>query len=665
MNLVHKPILYRRISSILGLLIIISIQAVCAQPTIDDQRKRYLQAQKSLSAGQLTTFKKLTGSLIDYPLYPYLLHDYIRPRLSSIDDEDIINFLKKYNDLPITNDLRKRWLRVLVRKGRWQTFLDNYTTQTDTVLKCYQLQARIKTNTNSYLLEDTRSMWLAGESQPEECDPAFALLYKSDLMTPELVWERVRLAMQNNKTSLAKYLSNRLEPTDQKLVDRWISTYKNPARGTSNFDMEDTPLAREILSQSMNRLAAANIDTAITRWGKLSSAYSFSEEQIRKINRSLAVRAVISKHQKSKELLNTIDNNNVNEDIFHWRLRDALENNDWTALVRWTEGTPPDESIRLRWQYWRARALEMTGDKPAAIKLYNTLALERDYYGFMAADRIKLDYTIGHQSLPEDMETWHAVSNRPGVQRAHELHMIGNKYYARREWNFIVNKLSSYELQVAAMIVSNWGWHDRTILTLGKAKAYDDLILRFPIVFEDTMKKYSEMRNLDLGWMYALTRAESAFMTDARSPSGALGLMQVMPATGKETAEFINFKSFQNSYLLEPDKNITIGSAYLKRVYDRYNNIILATTSYNAGPNAVARWIPKDECMEADIWIEKIPYNETRKYVSRIMFYATLYDWRLNNEVTRINKRMSNISSKNSSNVANLSCSVSSKISGL
>jgi soluble lytic murein transglycosylase len=665
MNLVQKPILYRHMSSILGLLIVISIQTVCAQQTIDDQRKRYLQAQKSLSAGQLTTFKKLTGSLIDYPLYPYLIHDYIRPRLSSIDDEDIINFLKQYNDLPITNDLRKRWLRVLARKGRWQTFLDNYTTQSDTVLKCYQLQARIKTNTNSYLLEDTRSVWLAGESQPDECDPAFALLYKSDLMTSELIWERVRLAMQKSKIPLAKYLSNRLDTSDQKLVDKWIYTYKNPARGTNNFDLEDTPLAREILSQAMGRLAAADIDTALSRWEKLNTTYSFSKEQIRKIDRSLAVRAVIGKHNKSKELLDTIDNNNVDEDIFHWRLRDALENNDWPALVRWTEGTPPDESIRLRWQYWRARALEMTGDKLAADKLYNTLALERDYYGFMAADRINLDYSIGHQSLPEDMETWHAVSDRAGVKRAHELHALGNKYFARREWNFIVKKLTSYELQVAAMISSNWGWHDQTILTLGKAKSYDDLILRFPIVFEDTMKKYSTMRNLDLGWMYALTRAESAFMTDARSPSGALGLMQVMPATGKETAKMINFKSFQNSYLLEPDKNITIGSAYLKRVYDRYNSIILATASYNAGPNAVARWIPKDECMEADIWIEKIPYIETRKYVARIMFYATLYDWRINNEVTRISKRMSNVSSKNSSNVANLSCSVSSKVSGL
>jgi soluble lytic murein transglycosylase len=665
MNLVSTSTLRRLSTYITCLLLCISIQVTCAQQNIEEQRKLYLQAKKSLSAGQLTTYKKITSTLTDYPLYPYLIYDYIQPRLSSIDDKDIINFLDQYEDLPVTNDLRKRWLKVLARRGRWQTYLDNYTNQSDTVLKCQQLQARINTNNTSYLMEDIRSIWLAGESLPEECDPAFALLYKSELMNSELVWERIRLAMQNAKLPLAKYLSNRLEPADQKLVDKWLDVYRNPSNGTKNPKLEDTPLARDILTQGMNRLAAANINTAITRWEALKPDYSFSDDQIQKINRSLAIRAVIKKHKKSKELLNTIDNDNVDEDIFHWRLRHALENNDWQTLIKWTEGIPPEESIKLRWQYWRARALEITGDQPAANKLYEQLVNERDYYGFMAADRIKSAYNLGHKSLPEDLESWNAVSNMPGVKRAHELYIMGNRYHARREWNFIVNRLTTYELQIAATIASNWGWHDRTILTLGKAQSYDDLILRFPVIFEDTMKKYSEMRNLDLGWIYALTRAESAFMTDARSPSGALGLMQIMPATGKEIAKAINFKTYDKSYLLEPVKNITLGTAYLKQVFDRYNSVILATASYNAGPNAVSRWLPDDECMDADIWIERIPYVETRKYVARILFYATLYDWRIKNEVTRISKRMSIVSPKKTNRVASLSCSASANISGL
>ncbi len=638
---------------------------VYAQQDIEQQRNQYLQAQKALNAGEISSFKKLTGGLIEYPLYPYLIYNYISPRISSIDKEDIIQFLDKYSDLPVANDLRKRWLRYLARSAQWQIFIENYLPLNDTELQCYQLLARIKTDNQAYLLEDARSVWLAGKSQPEICDPAFALLYNSDLMTPELIWERIRLSMKNNETSLAKYLSGKLSEPDQTWVNRWISTYRNPASGTRNPQYEDIPIARDILAHGMRRLASSNIDTAINRWDSLKSNYAFNDKQIVEIERTLAIRSVIGKHPRSQELLDAIDNQHVDETIFHWRLKDALQNKDWQALIKWTEGEAPDEAIKLRWQYWRARALEQTGDKTESEIIYQKLAGERDYYGFLSADRIMADYTMDHRSLPEDLETWNEVSAQPGVKRARELFYIGNKYFARREWNTVVSKQSKYELQVAAMIASNWGWHDRTILTLGKAQSYDDLILRFPVVFQDQMKKYSEMRGLDLGWIYALTRAESAFMSDARSPSGALGLMQIMPATGRETAKAIKFRTYENRYLLEPDKNITIGTAYLKKVYDRFNSVILATASYNAGPNAVARWLPVDGCVEPDIWVEQIPYNETRKYVARILFFATIYDWRLNNQITRINQRMTTVSPKAQLASSGLSCLASENISGL
>ena len=219
--------------------------------------------------------------------------------------------------------------------------------------------------------------------------------------------------------------------------------------------------------------------------------------------------------------------------------------------------------------------------------------------------------------------------------------------------------MTTYQKQIAAMIAANWGWHDRVIITLGGAKAYDDLVLRFPMAFENEMKIYAVKRNLDLEWMYALTRAESAFMVDAKSPSGALGLMQVMPATGKETAKSIGFKPYSNRYLLEADKNITIGSAYLRQMFDRFGNTVVATAAYNAGPNAVAKWLPKIGCLEPDIWAEQIPYGETRKHVSRIMFFATIYDWRLQNNVKRFNQRMATIQPNNNNVVTSLSCTES------
>ena len=217
--------------------------------------------------------------------------------------------------------------------------------------------------------------------------------------------------------------------------------------------------------------------------------------------------------------------------------------------------------------------------------------------------------------------------------------------------------LSNYQLQIAAVFAAEWGWHDRAILTLGRAMAYDDLVLRFPVVFEQLLRKYADQRQLDLAWMYALVRAESAFMVDARSVSGALGLMQLMPATGKQTADRIGFRSFENVYLLEADKNVTIGSAYLKQMAEKFNgNLVLATAAYNAGPNAVLSWLPKEVCIMPEIWIEQIPYEETRKYVSRILYFASIYDWRLQQKVIQVKDRMNMIPLRKNLHAANAHC---------
>jgi len=161
------------------------------------------------------------------------------------------------------------------------------------------------------------------------------------------------------------------------------------------------------------------------------------------------------------------------------------------------------------------------------------LANERDYYGFLAVGKLSIKYNIGHRSLPEDLVECQKISEKPAIMRAWELYHLGMTYSARREWHHAFNDMTSYQLQIAAAIATNWGWHDRTILILGKARTYDDLIMRFPLAYENTIKSNVNKQDLGLSLTYALTRAESTFVENIRSPAGALGLMQVMPATGR------------------------------------------------------------------------------------------------------------------------------------
>lgn len=624
--------------------------------SIESQRKDYLAAKKALNTKQFKTFGKIANTLKDYPLYPYLRYNYILKRLWKVEDAEVIDFLNRYSDLPVANYLRSSWLKLLYRRGHWQTFLDNYLPQADATMQCYQLQARIKTNNPVFLLEDTRSIWLTGKSLPSECDPAFERLYKSELMTNELVWERVRLSMQNNQLNLAKYLSNRLDPAHKRLVKQWTQIHHNPYKYTNKPKLDDTIITREILAHGILRLARQDVGKAVKRLEALKKDFAFTPGEIAEVERTLAVRAAKSKSKLALQLLDQIDNYHVNDEVFHYRLRTALANEDWPVLKKWTTGQAYDVDILLRWRYWHARALEETGEREKANEIFAELAQERDYYGFLAADKINVPYKMNHYPLPENKEEFARIESLPAIKRAYEFFKINAGYEARREWHHAQSKLTTYQLQMAAALVTQWGWHDRAIFAMNKAKVYDNLVLRFPILFDDLFDKYANKRKIDRSWVYGLARAESAFIEDVKSPAGALGLMQVMPQTGKMTAKKIGLRGFKAHKLTQAETNIPIGTAYMKEMLEKFDgNMVLATAAYNAGPHRVDRWLPKQGCSEPDVWIELIPFNETRKYVRRVLYFANIYDWRLGNEIKPIKERMALVTSNNK-NIVSLSC---------
>jgi soluble lytic murein transglycosylase len=627
--------------------------------TLEEQRQLYMKAQQALKAGRLETFETLAGELRDYPLYPYLRYEYIRPRLAKLSDDLVGEFLQSYPDLPMADGLRTQWLLLLAQRGRWESFIAHYTHQQDPRLRCLYLRARMETGRREYLLEDTRTLWLTGKSLPDECNPAFELLYDSPLMTSDLVWQRIRLAMDSGQTGLASHLSRRLPDAERKWVARWIEAHGNPDGASREPRYEDTPIAREILLHALRRLARANLNRALERWARLQEQYSFLPAERNLLDRELAVRAARARHPRMLELLDSVAQEAADSEVFHHRLRLALHLQDWPRLVRWTQGLPPFGIEDNQWYYWRGRALAASGQNEEANRIFAELARQRDYYGFLAADRLGLPYSMNNYHVPVSVEQKEMLTKRrSGILRAHELLALNHKPLARREWQHTLDGMSLYELQIAASIAADWGWHDRAIVTLAKARAFDDLELRFPVLYRDTLEEYARERDLDPAWLLGLVRAESAFMEDARSPAGALGLMQVMPATGQMTARRLGMKNFNSKHLLEADKNIPIGSMYLKMMYEDFErNVILATAAYNAGPHRVKTWLPKSDCMEPDVWIESIPFDETRTYVKRVLSYATIYDFRMEREIKPMTQRMAAITPRGGpALVASLSC---------
>jgi soluble lytic murein transglycosylase len=328
-------------------------------------------------------------------------------------------------------------------------------------------------------------------------------------------------------------------------------------------------------------------------------------------------------------------------DVRGWQARSALLHRDWRALVASIDAMPVDERKEGEWRYWWAQAQIQLGNGAAAQPELQALATERSFHGFLAADAMRLNYSFKHRPITAtDAELAELQQRHPALLRAGELRRAQLIYDARREWSFGTRDLAPRDLERAALLAHRWNWHDRAIFTAGKSGHLDDLELRFPVLHAQEVMRVAAPLQIDPAWVMGVMRQESAFIVDVRSSAGALGLMQLMPGTGADMARLLKLPKPDSADLLQADTNIRLGSQYLKQTLDSLGNKVLATAAYNAGPGRVRRWLPDSEPMPTPLWVDTIPFSETRGYVRNVLAFATIYDTRLQRPITPLHTRM-------------------------
>ncbi len=614
--------------------------------TLDRQRDDFLRAEKALQAGDKKIFNRLKQKLITYPLYGYLDYWALKRRLGQATPGEVREFFQLYNDQPIATRLRINWLYTLAKRGDWENYLAFYWPQSSITLQCNEIRARLELGQDrDSALNDALRLWLVGHSQPDACNPVFRQLSASSRLTSAHIWERVRLAFANQKSSLAAYLAKQLSAEDREWVTRWYHAHRRPTAAiSSQWTSEDTPLVREILVHAIKRLARHKPDQAYRHWQTLRDTHRFSETQNANILHDIALTAALGNNPEAERWLAEVPDTAVDRDLRQWRVRNALMRRDAAGVKRWIEKLPANERNEPEWSYWHAWAQEKLGSKGDALTIFTRLSSERDYYGFLAADKLGRTYQMNDARLKVDKDQLAALASQPGIRRAQELYLIGKRTDARREWFYSTASLGKDQLRQAAVLAHRWGWHDRAIVTAAQVRNWDDLALRFPLPHRESIFATASQYNLDPALIYGIIRQESAFMEDAHSAVGALGLMQLMPATGKQTARSLNIRYGGNRALLKSDQNIRLGSAYLNHLMTRYNGSpVLAAAAYNAGPHRVSRWLPADQSLPAPLWMENIPFRETRHYVKQVLTYATIFDWRLSQPLTRLSQRLPDV----------------------
>jgi len=307
---------------------------------------------------------------------------------------------------------------------------------------------------------------------------------------------------------------------------------------------------------------------------------------------------------------------------------------------------PPATRNDDRWRYWLAQAKVRSGAKKPASTGLVTLAEKANYYGFLAADELDLPYNICPRIPAVSAADISHLAALDGFARALELRKAGLGSWALQEWSLQVNRLPTIELITAAALAQREGWYDRAIFALGNSGERRFYAWRFPLLWDTQIKYHAAANKLDPAWVYGTIRSESAMLETARSPANAIGLMQVTPATGKRVSRQHGLSWHGSEQLQTVAGNLPVGTAYMGELLQDYRyNPVLVSGAYNAGPHAVDRWLAERPQGEAAIWIETLPYYETRDYIPRVLAFTTLYDWRLGGDVTRISARMPGIDS--------------------
>lgn len=608
--------------------------------TLESQRKTFVAAETALSKGEYTQFLRLKGQLSDYPLLPYLEYKELRGNLAGVRAKAVQQFLEHNADTPLAGRLRSTWLNHLAARERWREYLDFFTPSKSTEKRCHYLHALIATGNRKVAFEQAEQVWLVGRSQPPACDPVFDSWRRAGRLTPELVWRRIGLAMDDGQTDLVKYLQRSLAESERAWVDRWLEVRTKPEsiRDRTLF-AADHPQRNGILLYGLKRMARADADRAASTWKTLRNRYAFTIAQQAEGERTLATAYLRHNHPQALERLDALEPGDDMR-LHGKRILAALENEDWERALFWIDALPQEARNDERWRYWQGRALQKLGREDEAIRLLTEVAKDRTYYAFLAADRIGSEYFLEHIPLQVDPVLMARVEALPTVRRTSELRALGRRLDTRREWWWLIQQLDKESLKAAAKLAKRWGWHDQAIFTLARSGYWDDLDLRFPLEHLDLVEKHADNNGIQAPWVMAVMRQESAFGTDAHSHAGARGLMQLMPKTASSVAKKLGQPSPTHKDLHRPETNIPLGTAYLSQVYDRLNrHPVLATAAYNAGPHRVQSWLP-ERTLEADVWVETIPFKETRNYVKRVMAYSVIYEKRLGLKPGSIVRRM-------------------------
>ncbi len=634
----------RRFSQVsVALLSIVAVRAVpadvaAAPPDQSAIRQEFVAAMQRLR--QHAPEPPDSPQLLGYPIYDYLVAARLQRDLGAAPDEQLDRridaFLQQHGREPVARSLRHDWLTSLVDRGRWDWFLARSADTTDPALLCDRLQGRIATGDTAGLGVQALALWQRPQQQPRECERVFSWLRLQGLLSPSAAETRARAALAAGNARLGREAAADVPAARAAPLLQWAQLLEEPRSVLDALASDPTaPVESEALVAGFRLLSRSDSRAALALLPRLSARPDVTPAQRAQLLRFAALGAAYDHNPAAIVAFAALPREAIDDEAQEWRVRTALWVGDYTTALGWIEQMPANLAGEPRWRYWRARAVEAASGTEVAAPLFDDIAGLRDYYGYLAADRLHHAYSLHARASADDAAAQAALASAPGLIRAHELFECGMADEAALEWAVLLANAQPATRVQAAHLAAGWGWYAQAIATLAQAGEFDDLRLRYPRPYAAEVERASALTRLPDGWILSVMRQESLFRRDAVSHADARGLMQLLPSTAGAVARRWHLPPLRHEDLFDPGVAIALGAAYLREMVDRYDGALgPSLAAYNAGPQAVSRWLPR-EPMAADVWIENIPFAETRAYVQHVLEHIVAYAWTLDAEPPR------------------------------
>ncbi|MDQ6976458.1 MAG: transglycosylase SLT domain-containing protein [Mariprofundaceae bacterium] len=617
-----------------------------AGATLSTQQETFKQARAALKANQLETFNRLYDQLKDYPLHPYLdVWRYWNVLDNPRYDAKVERILIAFSAIPESVDLRVRWIKALAKRGQWQLVAaqikklpkGKHPDQRITLLSLWHNGQKSKA------VAAYTAYWRKITGTDTRLLPLEKRWQKKGHPTADDIWARVNKQAKRGRWSNAKKAAKPLAKHQRAWLDYWQKVKKNPARWLKSPPSRDISMAQmaKIMDDGLRQLAKKDV---IRSWSVFHQILKprLRAPHIGILMRHIGLRAAYQHKIEAIAWLTQLPPIMRTDISSTWAARLLLLNHRWPEALTAINALPRriKNKEKDRWLYWKARCLGAMGDSKSAMVLYRQMAFGRGYYSFLSAERSHQPYKINAKSAPANPAAIKLVNAMPGLKRAKEWLQMNERGKATREWSQALRGSSKATWYAAMMLAKTWQWPEKALRAASKAGAYNHLVVRFPLAFYDDVIAASKKTGLSTSFLWSVMRQESLFDPSAKSYVGASGLMQLMPKTASAVAKHYPHLG-KTPNLKDPKTNITLGSWYLNHAMKRFDHRQpLAAAAYNAGPHRVSQWLKQTPFTDADIWVEAIPFNETRNYVQRIMGYSIIYDWRLGHKPVSLLKRL-------------------------